>query len=486
MSATPALHSSGGPGGPAAGNGSSGAHAPKDPLSAVESASSEAILRVLRVTLHTGFAALLVVGVVRLLAPGSRGSFPLLWAGLALVLAAVYLTGTVLEHRHAAGRIRLNPRRYGLQWLAAVTALWVLLLVGSADFAWLAFPLFFLHLHLLPRRAALLTIALMTAAVIASQWSASGDPVPHAAAVVGPLFGAAFAVITGLAYVALYREAENQRRAADELRRTRQELAASQHEAGVLAERERLAREIHDTLAQGLSSIVLLARAAEQSLAHGDPVTAASRVALMQQTAAGNLAEARSFVRGLSSPQLHDTTLVEALRRLCEETGQSAAAGGAALRCRLEVDGEPAELPQTHQVALLRAAQASLANVRDHANAGNAVVTLTFLGTEVTMDLYDDGVGFDPDLAGGAGAAGARAAGARAGGTGAGGPGAAGTETARKGHDGGADGSGFGLRSLRERVEALNGSLELETSPGEGTVVAIRLPLDHAGGDIRG
>lgn len=469
MSATPALNTSGGPRRPgAAGTGSSGAHAPKDPLSAVESASSEAILRVLRVTLHTGFAALLVVGVVRLMAPGPRGSFPLMWAGLALVLAAVYLTGTVLEHRHAAGRVRFNPRRYGLQWLVAVTALWGLLLVGSADFAWLAFPLFFLHLHLLPRRAALLTIALMTTAVIASQWFASGDPVPHAAAVVGPLFGAAFAVITGLAYVALYREAENQRRAADELRRTRQELAASQHEAGVLAERERLAREIHDTLAQGLSSIVLLARAAEQSLAHGDPVTAASRVALMQQTAADNLAEARSFVRGLSSPQLHDTTLVEALRRLCEETERSAAAGGAALRCRLEVDGEPAELPQPHQVALLRAAQASLANVREHASAGNAVVTLTFLGTEVTMDIYDDGVGFDPDLAAGAGAAGA---------------GSTGTEAARAGHDGGADGSGFGLRSLRERVEALSGSLELETAPGDGTVVVIRLPLDHAGGD---
>lgn len=469
MSATPALNTSGGPRRPgAAGTGSSGAHAPKDPLSAVESASSEAILRVLRVTLHTGFAALLVVGVVRLMAPGPRGSFPLMWAGLALVLAAVYLTGTVLEHRHAAGRVRFNPRRYGLQWLVAVTALWGLLLVGSADFAWLAFPLFFLHLHLLPRRAALLTIALMTTAVIASQWFASGDPVPHAAAVVGPLFGAAFAVITGLAYGALYREAENQRRAADELRRTRQELAASQHEAGVLAERERLAREIHDTLAQGLSSIVLLARAAEQSLAHGDPVTAASRVALMQQTAADNLAEARSFVRGLSSPQLHDTTLVEALRRLCEETERSAAAGGAALRCRLEVDGEPAELPQPHQVALLRAAQASLANVREHASAGNAVVTLTFLGTEVTMDIYDDGVGFDPDLAAGAGAAGA---------------GSTGAEAAKAGHDGGADGSGFGLRSLRERVEVLGGSLELETAPGEGTVVAIRLPLDQAGGE---
>ncbi|MHC6593342.1 sensor histidine kinase [Arthrobacter sp. C152] len=417
---------------------------PRGPLNALENASSAAILRVLRVTLHTGFAILLAVALVRMLMAG--GSLRWVWAGAAVVLAAVYLAGTVLEKRHAEGRITFNPRGYGLLWLALVTALWVFLLAGSADFAWLAFPIFFLHLHLLPRRAALLTIALMTIAVIASQWAVSGAPVPHAAAVVGPLLGAIFSVITGLAYAALYREAENQRRAADELRRTREELARSQHEAGMLAERERLAREIHDTLAQGLSSIVLLGRAAGQSLADGDTATASSRLALVQQTAADNLAEARSFVRGLSSPRLDGTSLVEALRRLCAATETGAAASGQPLRCRLEVDGEPQELPQPVRVALLRAAQASLANVREHARAANAVVTLAFLGTGVTMDIYDDGTGFDPSAAEGAAHA--------------------------------VDGSGFGLRSLRERVTALDGALTVESGPGEGTVVGIRLPLD--------
>jgi signal transduction histidine kinase len=416
----------------------------KGPLNALENASSAAILRVLRVTLHTGFAVLLAVALVRMLMAG--GPLRWLWAGGAIVLAAVYLAGTVLEKRHAEARSRFNPRRYGLLWLGLVTGLWAFLLAGSADFAWLAFPIFFLHLHLLPRRAALPAIALMTAAVAASQWAASGAPVPHAAAVVGPVLGAVFSVITGLAYAALYREAENQRRAADELRGTREELARSQHEAGVLAERERLAREIHDTLAQGLSSIVLLGRAAEKSLTDGDTATASERVALVQQTAADNLAEARSFVRGLSSPQLEGSTLVEALRRLCGTTETGAAAAGVALRCRLEVDGEPQELPQPVRVTLLRAAQASLANVREHARAATAVVTLAFLGSEVTMDIYDDGTGFDPAAAAGAADA--------------------------------ADGSGFGLRSLRERVAALNGSLAVESAPGEGTVVAIRLPLD--------
>ncbi|QYF89756.1 sensor histidine kinase [Arthrobacter sp. PAMC25284] len=417
-----------------------------DLLSGLDAAPLAAVLRALRVTLHVGFAALLGVAVLRLLISG--GGDPLHYAltGTAAVLAGVYLFGTIMEKRFAAGSTDFDPRRYGVLWLGIITVLWFVLLAGSADFAWLAFPLFFLHVHLLPRRVALPAIALMTAAVVAAQWAASGLPLPHLAVVLGPLFGAAFSVVTGLAYRALYREAENQRRAADVLRSTRAELAATQHDAGVVAERERLAREIHDTLAQGLSSIVLVARAAEKSIADGDTATATARLALVQQTASENLAEARNFVRGLSSPELQESSLVDSLRRLCINTETSSAARGAGLRCRFELDGDPTELPQQYRVTLLRAAQASLANVRDHAAAGNAVVTVAFLGSEVTLDIFDDGIGFNP-----AGLAARMQA-----------P---------------TDGSGFGLRSLQERVTALHGSLDIESAPGEGTVVAIRLPL---------
>jgi len=408
--------------------------------------TSAAILRFLRVALHVGFAILLGVATARLFAVPLDGRLRFVLLALAALLASVYLLGTVAEKRFSAGRAGANPGRYAYLWLGTVTVLWAALLVGSVEFSWLAFPLFFLHLHLLPRWAGNAVVIAMTAGVIVAQWLGAGTAYPPLAAVLGPLFGAGFAVVTSKAYRMLYQEGENQRRAADELRRTRAELAASQHEAGVLAERARLAREIHDTLAQGFSSIVLVARAASRSLACGDVESARESLVMMEATAAENLAEARSFVHGLSSPALEGTSLPGSLARLCEKTQLEAAARGVNLNCSFRADGNPVDLPQPYRVTLLRAAQASLANVWLHAKAGTAVVSLAYLDTEVTLDVYDDGGGFDPSSLPGAGA-------------------------------GRADGSGFGLESLRQRVAAQNGTLEIESAPGEGTVVAVRLPL---------
>ncbi|MBO1268253.1 sensor histidine kinase [Arthrobacter cavernae] len=423
------------------------------------------ILSVLRVSLHVGFAVLLLVAVVRLAVSGavpgavSGGTTSPFAVGvgllLSVVLAGVYLAGTILEKRHSTDPGRFNPGPYARWWLGAVTLLWLLLLLVSSDFAWLAFPLFFLQLHLLPRRWALPAIAVSTALLVGALWFHSrgaGDGGMQLPMILGPAFGAAFAVITGLAYRALYVEAENQRLAAEELRRTRAELARTQHDAGVLAERERLAREIHDTLAQGFSSIVLMGRSAEKALDAGDSGTVRERLRIVQDTASANLAEARNFVRGLRSPALEQSTLVETLRRLCGKIETEAAARGTALRCRFELDGTPVELPKPYEATLLRAAQSSLANVLAHAHARTVVVTLSFLDTEVTMDVFDDGAGFDAAA-----------------------PGDAGPGPAVRG-----DGTGVGLKSLRERVAALDGSLDVESAPGEGTVVAIRLPLEQA------
>lgn len=413
--------------------------------------AGELVLRVLRIALHVGFAVLLAVGVARTLltAPHAVSSYVAL--ALAVFLAAVYVAGTVVEKRAAENtRQSTNLKRYGLPWLAVVTALWVALLIISGDFAWLAFPLFFLHMHLLGPRHSIVAVVVITAVVIGAQWYHA--EALHVAMVLGPVFGAGFAVVMAVAYRSLYIEGVNQRRALDELRRTRAELATTQHEAGVLAERERLAREIHDTLAQGLSSIVLVSRAADQALQSGDSATALEQVRTVHSTAAENLSEARAFVRGLSSGELQDNSLVERLRRSCETTERESAARGDGLRCRFELDGEPVQLPAPYEVALLRATQASLSNVSRHARATTAVVTLGFVGPDVTLDVFDDGIGFDPEAALAAPAP-------------------------------RPDGSGYGLLSIAERVAALSGHLQIESSDGEGTVVAIRLPVQKTSED---
>lgn len=413
------------------------------------------ILRVLRISLHVGFAALLLVAVVRLLAGTAGSPSPvavIAGLGLSAALALVYLVGTILEKRHAGNASRFDPTPYSGWWLAAVMVLWLLLLLVSSDFAWVAFPLFFLQLHVLPRRLALPAIVVSTALLIGALWFHSrgaADDGLELAMVLGPMFGAGFAVVTGLAYRALFLEAENQRVVADDLRRTRAELAKTQHDAGVLAERERLAREIHDTLAQGFSSIVLMGRSAGKALDEGDVKAANERLRIVQDTASANLAEARSFVRDLRPPALEESNLVDTLRRLCEKTETEAAARGTALRCRFELVGTPLDLPNTYQTTLLRAAQASLANVWAHARASAVVVTLSFLGSEVTLDIFDDGVGFEPSKAAG---------------------------NAR------GDGTGVGLQGLRERLATLEGSLDIESAPGEGTVVALRVPLPAGNG----
>ncbi|PRW64100.1 sensor histidine kinase [Actinopolyspora mortivallis] len=390
------------------------------------------VLRVLRAALHAGFYLLLGIATARLFGTRDAGAMTFAALGGAVALAALYTVGALPPHRRYG-------RRAALVWLAGVTGLWALLLLASPDFSWIAFPLFFLHLHLLRRAHAVTAVAVITGLVVTTQ-------VIHAeevsvAMVLGPSLGAVFAVVMAWGYAAVHAESQQRRRLIEDLRETRAQLAASQHEAGAAAERERLAREIHDTLAQGLSSVVLLLRAAESGLDES-PEQARSRIAEARRTASENLEEARGFVRGLRPPDLRQAGLGDALRRLCARTERESG-----LRCHLRVDGEAVALPPEYEIALLRAAQASLANVVQHARADTAMVTLGYLTRQVTLDVYDDGVGFDPSVLG-------RVRG---------------------------DGTGYGLSALGERVELLGGELSVESAEGGGTVVAVRLPFGEEG-----
>ncbi|MEV0676455.1 histidine kinase [Actinosynnema sp. NPDC050436] len=366
--------------------------------------------------LHLLVVALVAPAVVRAGAPAT--------VVVAALLVVVYAAGVLVP---GIGR----SRRRAAWWLAAVCAVWAVLLVLTADALWVAFPLYFLQLHLLPRRAGVPAVA-ATALAAATSFTLHQGFTP--AAVAGPVLGAAVAVVVVRGYEVLYRESERRRRLIEELTATRADLAEAQHAAGVLAERERLAREIHDTLAQGLSSIQLLLRAAERILPDR-PEDAARHVGQARRTAVDNLAEARRFVAALSPPALDGTTLAGALERLCAAT--------ASPPTRFELTGRPVPLPTAHDVALLRIAQSALANTARHARARAASATLDYRDDEVVLTVTDDGDGFDP--------------------------------AAPPAPD--PDAGGFGLAASAARARSLGGTLTVESAPGRGTALSARLPL---------
>ncbi|MFJ9852631.1 sensor histidine kinase [Streptomyces sp. NPDC101150] len=377
-------------------------------------------------------AALLALACVRAVADHTADAPAVIVTAVALF--ALYAMGPSLP------RIRTSTAAAGL-WLGAVVLLWMVLLALTPDGVWLAFPLFFVQLHLLPLRAALPVVAATTAAAIAG--FGRHTHTLSVGTVVGPVLGAAVAVAVVLGYEALYRESEARRRLIEELTAARNDLATAEHAAGVLAERERLAREIHDTLAQGLSSIQLLLRAAERAIPER-PETALGHVRQARTAAVDNLAEARRFVRALSPPDLEAGSLPAALERLCATTARTS---GLAVHCH--VSGAPTDLPTPHEVALLRIAQSALANTVQHAAAERVELTLSYMDTEVALDVVDDGAGFVPSRVPAPGSA-------------------------------AVSGTGFGLAAMRARARALHGTLAVESAPGEGTAVAVTLPCPAA------
>ncbi|GAA2937684.1 MULTISPECIES: sensor histidine kinase [Streptomyces] len=388
----------------------------------------------LRLCLHALLAGLLTLVAVRAVGDGAPHGTAV--AVLAAVTAALYGAGVL------ASAVQPHTRAAAV-WLAGLGALWLALLVLSPDALWVAFPLYFLQLHLLPVRRGLPAVVVTAAAAIVSFLLHGQEVTPGT--FIGPLLGAAVAVATVLGYEALFRESDRRRELIEELVSTRAELAAAERTAGTLAERERLAREIHDTLAQGLSSIQLLLRAAERTLPGDAPATVHVRRA--REAAQENLSEARRFVRALSPPDLEHGSLAGALSRLSARTSTPE------LTVQCAVSGTPVEMPLPYEVTLLRTAQSALANTVRHADARRAEITLSFMETSVSLDVVDDGRGFDPSALPRGG-------------------------QNRSGGD--EPGGGFGLPAMRARARSLGGTLSVESAPGQGTAVAVTLPLPAA------
>jgi signal transduction histidine kinase len=391
------------------------------------------VFAVLRWSLHALLIALVVVVIARsvLMSDPQTGVIH----GLAVLLLATYLGGALIAHLRP--EFVESSRWVPWLWVGLMTAFWLGLLAVTPDASFIVFPLFFLYLQLFPAKAAVTAVVLTTTLTILALGVEDGFAV---GGVIGPLIGAGVAVTIGFGYRALYREAEERQELITELLETRGELAAAERSAGMLAERERLAREIHDTVAQALSSIQLLLHAAER-LDFERP--GLEQLRLARETAADSLVDTRRIIRELTPPALDDRTLPAALKRLATSTEQTLRAGGAATTVNFLVEGMPVPLPMTVDATLLRIAQGAIANVARHARATRADLTLTYQSDSVTLDVVDDGVGFVPEVA---------------------------EMTA-------AAAGSFGLTAIRQRVDALGGLLSIESGNGEGTALAVTLPI---------
>ena len=215
-------------------------------------------------------------------------------------------------------------------------------------------------------------------------------------------------------------------------------LVDEARQAGVLRERQRLAHEIHDTLAQGFTSIVMSLEVAEGTLS-SNPDSAQQYLDQARYTARDNLAEARRLMWALKPESLERSSLPEALAHLAERWSEECGAAASTT-----VIGMPRTLTPEVAVRLLRVAQEALANCRKHAQASKVVLTLSYTDNFVTLTVQDDGVGFDP----------------------------AQPHTGTSDHSG-----GFGLKGMREQVERLGGTLLVESMPGEGATLLVELPV---------
>lgn len=377
------------------------------------------ILAFFRVSLHVLVAVLLAVGLFSI----QDSRVPALTICLAAVFAGLYLAGTVLHHRG-----KEFPRTAGWAWLAVVGALWMALVWSSTTFAWLEFPLVMLVCYLLPAPVGIL-VSLAAGAFTVFVMAPESD----VAGIIGPTIGTLVAVVASFAYQALRAEAEHYRQLAARLEATQMELAESQYQAGALQERTRLAREVHDTMAQGLSSIVLFGRVAAGHLESGDPARkdkAQEILCTIVDTASENLAEARRFVSA-NSPEA--APLGERLEAVAASARSRQKAIDAPFDITLVAEGTD-QITGAAADVVERVVREGVSNIVRHSHAGKAVVTVEKLGNVATVDVFDDGNGVKRP-------------------------------------------AGHGLTGLRARVAEVGGTLELESSP-RGTVLAARIPLE--------
>src|SRR4051794_17993716 len=290
-----------------------------------------------------------------------------LMAGAALAGMAAWV---LMVGRHVAGANKVDWRV--LVFLAPLIGLWIVALSGSA-IAVAAVPAIYpLVFATLPLSAALVVTTMVNVTPLSLALLIHGPSWPDLPLAVSfTLMGLVAAPVIGITIMTSMRQRKKLAALVGELAATRAESARLSREAGAAAERERLAREIHDTLAQGFTSIVALAQAVEPEL-DTDTAAAKRHVDLIRSTARENLAEARAMVAELTPTDLHDRSLPAAIQRQCDRLSMEAG-----ITATLHIDGNLPPLGMAADVVLLRAAQEAFANVRKHSQASAVTVALS-------------------------------------------------------------------------------------------------------------
>lgn len=378
---------------------------------------------------HVLFFALLALGVGQSIADGAS---PWAAGGSGIVMLGWYGAGMVASRRPADPIVR---RRTVALWLAGLSVGWVALVVISPAFVWLVFAIFLLHLQAIALRWSVPVVLLLALVAIAAV--ALHQHELSVAIIIGPLTGAAVAIVITAVYRDLRAEAERRERLMGELTTAQRRLAAAERYAGTLAERERIAHDIHDTVAQGLASIVLLLRSV-RGPAELLPDDTQRQLDAALRAAKAALEDTRRVVRALAPAGLAGQSLATALQRLVAD------AAPVGVEVGFELDGVPYELPTSNAAALLRTAQGALGNVIAHSLADHAQLTLTYQADQVRLDVADDGRGFDPA--------------------------APPTEST--------SGTGIGLIAMRTRLADVGGTLVVESAPGAGTAISATIPTE--------
>ena len=332
-----------------------------------------------------------------------------------------------------------------LVWLLALTGVWIVAMMFTPVAVYWVFTLFFLFMRSADNWIGIVGVCVVLAIAVLMQ-------APHGltlGGVMGPAVSALVVVMITYAFKVIVKVSAERQELIDELVSTQDRLAATEREAGVVQERQRLAHEIHDTVAQSLSSIQMLLHAAERDLratglSEEELEVPLGRLETARRSASDNLSETRAMIAALTPAPLSETSLPEALERIA-----ASFAHAGEIDIDVEVDGEPQRLPMRVEAGLLRIAQGAVGNVVKHSGATRARVTVTFAPGEVRLDVVDNGDGFDVDALPG--------------------------KPVGLGH--------LGLDAMRTRAGELGGELVVESAPGGPTAVSVAVPVDEAAED---